>query len=520
MGNLLGRAFGLTISLEEKSRYYAMYGIGANYWKNKWLNFPVICCIILDMIISLYLALQMQSYSLPNVLFHLLIFPMVYSAWDFTYFNYYTRPRNEYHREAVCYVFFINIFFSVPFCVIKILLLSMYIPDISTEILSSPLTPLSFLIIWALISFPFIIKYQVIFGLFYWVTFSFVLILLCLTFPGYWFRRRYPFYVLTKERLLELMTNLGSESPEIIDDHGIIHEFLTKNTISDEEVGDIEGEKESPICYICRCELRTDLYIVKLTCQHKFHSACLERLFAQKFPCKCPNCNKSIELNQRSLYISDTYISERDKQKSIVTKLHYYLLLFSHRPSKYYPMDYLTRRSSDIRARTCKKYIILRTLELTILPFIAGFTDQQSICVLSNSFIFLIVFQVSTYLAMEDFLTTEDLNFIWTDNKMIYCETDVCANLLYQFSLLWNVFMLILSLFIIISISDTFAISEYLFLGFLIYKGFLDVFFHCALVHVFCTLIAIIFDIFVVFPVTVHQMIVKKKPFYQVWLRY
>ena len=471
MGNLLGRAFGLTISLEEKSRYYAMYGIGANYWKNKWLNFPVICCIILDMIISLYLALQMQSYSLPNVLFHLLIFPMVYSAWDFTYFNDHTRPRIKEERSAMCYwVFFINIFFSVPFIVIKIFLLSMYIPDISTDILPSPLTPLSFLIIWALISLPFIIKYQVIFGLFYWVTFSFVLILLCLTFPGFWFRRRYPFYVLDRQKLDEMMDNVGDN---------LLQKFLIKNKISDDEEDKLAMMKKPSKCNICSCELMTDLFTVKLTCNHKFHSACIERLFAQKFQHWCPTCNKNIHLYP---IFNDNNISEADKQKSLLTKLHYYLLLLSNRPLKYYPIIYIAKKSLDSSSLKVIMFILLMLFSCApiLLALNAMFTDNQSICVLSNSFVLFIIFQYIAYsnLNLEFSMTKEDLNLIWTDHKMQSYETYVCINFLYQFSLFWNLYLLALSSYIIIPNFETFTLSEYILFGFLIY---LDVFCHCAL---------------------------------------
>ena len=130
------------------------------------------------MLISLYLALRTQSvvtYALSNVLFHLQIFPMVYSAWDFTYYNDHTRPRDSSERYEMCYmVFFINIIFSVPFFVIKVILLTMYIPYISSDIILSPFTPIIFLIIWTLISLPFLFKYQVIFGLFYWIICCFV----------------------------------------------------------------------------------------------------------------------------------------------------------------------------------------------------------------------------------------------------------------------------------------------------------------------------------------------------------
>ena len=514
MGNLLNQGFASTISLEEHSRYYAMYGIGANYWNNKWLNFPVICCIILDMLISLYLALQMQSvvaYALSNVCFHLLIFPLVWSAWDFTFYNDHTKPRLLCERESMSYyVFVINILFSVPFLVIKAVLLSLYIPYISNDILPWPFTPLSLLIIWSLISLPFIIKFQIIYGLFYWIACSFVLILLCFTFPGFWFQGG-SFYVIDCDTFETIMDNLGPERTDVkYQGDNSIQLFLISNTIHDELLY-LEEEREHQICYICGCQLLVDLHTIKLVCQHKFHSACLERFFAQQILHKCPNCNKDINIFQRK---SRYNILEADKLKSPITKLHYYLLLLSYRPSKLYLINIMNKNLRYLD-------VFLSTPGVIILPFIAGFTGHQSICVLSNSFIFLIIFQMIAYFtSRESALTTEDLNYIWTDYIMHRFNGSVCEKLLYQLSLLWIIFMLTISSFIIIPIFDTFAIPEFLFLGFLIYQGIHDIFFHCALVHVFCTLITIIYDIFVVFPVTVYQMIAKKKSLNQVWLRY
>ena len=285
------------------------------------------------------------------------------------------------------------------------------------------------------------------------------------------------------------MNNLGGT---------FIQMFLNKNKIHTDELMEIEGEGKIDICYICRCQLRTGCYIVKLACNHKLHSECIERSFAQHFPHQCPNCNKFIN------FYSIFNLTETDEQKSSFTKLHYYLLLLPYRPSKYYPMNYLMKKRSG---PVIFLDVFLSTLGIIILIFIAGFTDQQTICVLANSFIFLIVFKMLAYLISRDYyVTKEDLNFLWTDKKMFMLETYVCANILYHFSLIWIIFMLTLSILIIISIFDTLAIPEYIFLGFLIYEGILDILFHCAPIHVFCTTVTIIYDIIVIFPITLYQM--------------
>ena len=518
--SILLRLLELAISLEEHSKFYMRKGVCYSYHLTHWLQFPVVFLTILDMAFSLYLALYMLStaaYILANVIFHCLFFMAMVSVGIFTIDNNIYKEGRLKIRDVDLPFFLLNIIWNIPILLIKTILIVSYHEDISQVV--APLEyPLLFPALWALISIPLFVRYGTIFTACYCLLSILIAIFASLLSPAYFFRRR-PFscYWVTWIELNKMYIAKDRERKE----YEIIEDYNILSFLKDQEIFH-NYEINQEFCKICSEKLNVGTTnIIKLDCGHLIHSLCFELWILERDKL-CPICRKSIQYHNTSY---KPFICNQNK--SWVTKLHYYPIVFSLKINKFFSFsDSNFPILLSHRKLIFLIYYISNLIGIICLPFINRFTQNRFIYILTNSLFSVILVQILLhyvtflenrkfvfyYLDSKHFTTDKNLNTFATNKILV-------SNRIFQLLYLFIFGLIGLSFYLIIPNMDSLSEIDYMFLIVISHKLFIDCLYQLAILNILCLLLNIIYDAFIVFPVTLIYMAIHRRGISSVWLR-
>ena len=445
--------------------------------------------------------------------------PMMVTVLFIINHNYNSRYPRDSISEIDIPFFIINTIILVPFLVIKILLLSFYIEDISP--LATFIDPLVLQIIWIMISLPVFVRYGTIFITLYCGIFLFTAILFCFTFPGYISGRHvFPYYYIANEDLNRMYKEIDFQRNEYEE----IDAYNYPNFIKNKEITEKTPLLED-YCRICFNILDVKkMSIVRLDCNHAFHSLCLESWLFQKDKC-CASCNGKIIFH--NMQYKPPKPHNQKESKSWITRLHYYPIIFSIKIFHFYSATVVNSWfRPNLRVLFIAYYIFSNLIEWICLPFISGFTTNRFICVLSNILILAILFQIfiQTFTMFDTDLfgnyKAEYADFWKDENLKRQMTTDIIMIvLIFQILYLFIFGIIGLSFYLILPGITAFSIVDYIFLGVIAYKMLIDILYAMAVLHILCLVVNLIYEILVVFPITFVYMAIHCKGITDVWLR-
>ena len=524
MGSLFVGAFELTISMEEYLRFYTRKGICFSYDKTHGFEFPVLILTIMDMLIGLYFALCLESMwacALAIILFHLFSISMMVTIISFVLSNYNNPLARAYFKYIDDPYFYLNIFIYLPILLIKPLLLYFYTQEIIRSLTFIPMNPVLLLIIWIIISLPLFLEYGTMFAVLYWTLFPLIVLLLTLSSPGYVIGRgTFSYYYITNEDLTKMYDGIYRERMKYEE----IEEYNISSFLNSQNIPQM-SEITTGNCKICLNSLNIGTKPIKLECNHIFHPECLKIWLSHKAK-YCPSCGFKLIYHNRS-YTPPKPRVKLDT-KSWVSKLHYYPIVLSIKLHKLCTCSDPTKRVIySHRKLIFQSYLMVNLIECICLPFISVFTQNKNISVLSNSLILAYLSEIIMYYfgilgGGQIFCKiTPNYRDFWTDSNLEIMSTNdiISVNLMFQMFTLFIFALIALSFYLLITHLHLFSFVDYIFIGLISSKAFLDTITQLAPFQIMCLLFDIMYDLLVVFPITLLYMARQSKGISDLWLR-
>ena len=484
-----------------------------SYHYTHWLQFPVFCLTILDMFIGLYFSLTFESfvtYALSNALFCLYFIPLIIIVVFFLEVNYYHQPRTVENIDIPFFI--INTMFHIPIIIIKLLLIFIYIPDISH----------SLGILWLLISLPILVRHGVIFIAIYWSLIPLIKVIIFLVFPKYNFRQRtlLSYYRMTYADLKPIYKISVLRRQKIYEN--TIANFLRRNELHGNNEVDMmyisqDVNRKGNYCNICLEILKVHkMQIVNLNCGHIFHSSCIQLwLLLNHF--ECLKCQKSINYDQEK------------ESKTWISKFHYHQIVISLKIMKYCFLGNSNSILYSYRNPILYFYLITSFIACIPLPFISYFTQNKFTFVLANSLILLILLKIMIH-SFATILTIAPVfhdrnhfhfNDYWKEEnqKNLTTKDHLIFNISYRGFLIVEFVLIGLAFYLIPTDATQLYIFDYIFLIAAGYLAFIDIVAQLALLQIISLLLNVLYDVLVVFPVVLVYMLHQRKNISELWLR-
>ena len=475
-----------------------------------WMCIPALCCTFLDLIIFIYLGITLSStggYVISNILVHLFYLIICALIFEITpvftdLFQHDLRDIKEYYLTY----FIFSIIICLPVIILKFSVIFIYIP-ISHSLIFSPTI---IQIILTLISIPLIIDLGLIYIAIYIISLCFIGTLMIFLFLGIFFGEgKLNYHQISSEEYSYMFNKLyiDEENLAFTRSSFLYFGYLNKRKVILEKTEDVR-------CLICLEALNSHELITSLDCGHMFHEQCLELVHnIHYFLNECFVCQQRYDVGADSMN-DFTGKNILHREYSWTTKLHYYM--------KAIPLIATSHALNSTKVWFSILNIGLNLAVIIGVLCVTGITNKQSIRVLSNSLITIIILQQMMFIARlniryDSKITLNHFLIDWTDmncryNQLQHLEIqrlhEILTFVLYIL-LIWSYFYIQF---------DQLPIIELIFLCFISFKIFMDIVVMFSPIQLLFLVATLLFDFLVVLPVTFFYMINKKKSFKQVYL--
>ena len=195
MGSCIHKLLELNFSMQQHSQEFNMRLFSYILLKYRWTLIPAFISTILNIIFTLYVGIQIDSkvtyiLCIFNILLLFLAIIIIFHAIETYLFNGYDDIFQ--YCEVVCSFTFSNIFI-IPFFIIRLLIIFIYLPQCSDSYIPSGFTPLTFIIIWELISVPMLFSIGLIPCLLNTIILIFTAIFIILLSPGFCYKKQFVY---------------------------------------------------------------------------------------------------------------------------------------------------------------------------------------------------------------------------------------------------------------------------------------------------------------------------------------
>ena len=502
-----------SLSAEAKIRKFCFKMACYTELKLQWICIPALCCIFLDLIISIYLASNFHptgGYVISNILIHFqFIIISYFSAYlSSRIFDIFRQMANVTLSDSKIFFVFSNTI-CVPYLILKLLIVFIYIPQFSIPNQFPTLTILQLQIFFGLLSIALFLWAGMIFCIIYWISLVFIGLLMIFIFPGIFCSKDLDYYKISENEYFIIINKMN------IDDNGLPNrssflyfDFLQKRNV-------VLDDRDREQCMICLDIMNSYQFVIKLDCGHIFHEKCIE-LSHQLTPYdqKCYICNDKYSNTLHTDFDLDwnglklTYV-----EYSCITKFHYYM--------KAIPLiaAYSAGKSND--NLFIQLNIGFNIAIIISLFFVTGFTNFQAIRVLSNSLSTIIVFEQLAYFGhfMDGciFHYKISLKYFLIDWKQLKSRSQKRQLDIQRILeiLICALYITIIFCYLYIDLANMITI-EIVFLCTISLKVFLDIVVMFAPLQLLFFLLTLSFDLLFVLPHTLFNMIHMKKSFKQV----
>ena len=516
MGNRIQKLLERVLSLQQEIQMLSLQLFAYSIFRFKYLFIPTFLSTLVDLSISLYIALhsELKTLYILSIIVAILLFinlVMIYVIFDLIYFH------RIYDLEcAILFVF--NYIYAIPFFIFKLLILFLCIPPSNFEYMSV----IHIQIIWGLISLPYIFKMGVIPSCLNLLMTIFTGLCFLILFPGFLTERPLDFYRMRLDEFYPIFDQIIQKDNLNTTEITLLSVYLERkcryqlNEIKFRfcmENGEYDNSNRGIICEVCRSYLNFQCqHNIRLDCEHIFHIGCLKIWLETNIErLECPICKYPINLSDERLI---------DINTRPILKAHYTLAMYALIAYKKYKICfYHSRYFKHI------PIIINLPIILIILVIITAIINEQTIWVYSSMLCILILFQQ---------LMIKDLNYTFPVRNItldIY-TTDIWRDaqkrngsliLDLSFFMFTNMFIYSISvsvMYICIYEEDTNSTLGMIILLIIGSKLIFDVVVEGVLVAICISSVMMIYDLFVVLPAIVYYVCWKGINIKQVILMY
>ena len=156
MGSCIHKLLELNFSMQQRSQEFNMRLFSYILLKYRWTLIPAFISTILNIIFTLYVGIKIDSkvtyiLCIFNILLLFLAISLIFHAIETYLFNGFNAIYQ--YIDVKCLFIFGNCII-IPFFIIRILIIFVYLPQCSDSYIPSGFTSVTFIIIWELTSVP------------------------------------------------------------------------------------------------------------------------------------------------------------------------------------------------------------------------------------------------------------------------------------------------------------------------------------------------------------------------------
>ena len=512
MGSCIHKLLELNFSMQQHSQEFNMRLFSYSLLKYRWTLIPAFISTILNIIFTLYVEIKIDSkvtyiLCIFNILLLFLAINIIFHAIETYLYN--GTDVNLHYINVNCSFIICNIII-IPFFIIRILIIFVYLPQCSDSYIPSGFTPLTFIIIWELTLVPMLFSLGLIPCLLNAIILIFTAIFIILLSPGFCYKKQFVYYhmnfTLFGQFLAQMIVSISGEGSQAI----IVSNYLERKCkLQLNEIIMMTNNRAeyiiSEICVLCKLPIDIENNMIRLDCNHIFHAGCLE-IYLNHIDSRCLICEAYIDLTQeRSIDINSRPI----------IKFHYYLAMYSL-------LCYNCRMNNHHTKiyKSCPFFINIGIL--VILIIVAGLSNIQFIWIMISTLFMLILLQQNTIsninsyypdqLRINTYLTNQ-----WIDlpHHRLFILDHSCLILLTIFIFI----IFLISITLVISNEDI-RITIIFYLTTLTFKLLTDMFDEGLIIQMIIFLIIIIFDLFLVVPAVIYYVVIKKLNLRRILLMY
>ena len=515
MGSCIHKLLELNFSMQQHSQEFNMRLFSYSLLKYRWTLIPAFISTILNIIFTLYVGIKIDSkvtyiLCIFNILLLFLAINIIFHAIETYLYN--GTDVNLHYINVNCSFIICNIII-IPFFIIRLLIIFVYLPQCSDSYIPSGFTPLTFIIIWELTSVPMLFSLGLIPCLLNAIILIFTAIFIILLSPGFCSDKQFVYYhmnfTLFGQFLAQMIVSISGEGSQAI----IIANYLERKCkLQLNEIIMMTNNRAeyiiSEICVLCKLPIDIENNMIRLDCNHIFHAGCLEiYLNHNSLASCCFICQGRIDLTQERII---------DINSRPIIKFHYNLVMNSF--MLYYKCKMCNYHKKKYKHCT---YFVNAGISV-ILSTVACLINIQLIWVMNSILYLLILLQQATILLHNSF-SPELLSInTYLTNQGRNLHFDRLYKLVYNCLIITTIFIFTISLIFItlVIVNEDISIIIIIYLITLSFKLFVDIFVDGLFSQMIIFLIIIIFDLFLVVPAVIYYVVIKKLSLKRILLIY